>query len=293
MSPSPESQRIRATFQKETVDPSASLQDERDAWNDYGATLPMRPDVSSHETTINGIASLILTPPNPGEVVILYVHGGGLTTGSILTHRSYAAALSAATHCKLILIDYRLLPEHPISAPRDDFLTVYYALLAERRSTRIIFAGDSSGGAVSVSALCHLRAFRKPMPIGNVVISGAFDATLSNASHRTNALIDPLLSPEVLRHWQTQLGPDVDLRDPLISPLFADLTGLPPHLLLAGGDELWRDDTLKFADQIISAGGVCEAHVFEGMWHVWPMIPDIPETTQAFRLIASFIAKQT
>ncbi|MEL6641839.1 MAG: alpha/beta hydrolase [Pseudomonadota bacterium] len=275
------------------MDPSASLQDERDAWNDYGATLPMPPDVSSQETTINGIPSLILTPPNPCEAIILYAHGGGLTTGSLLTHRSYAAALSTATRCKLILFDYRLLPEHPISAPRDDLLTVYNALLTDWEATRIIFAGDSSGGAITVSALCHLRSLRKPLPVGNVVISGAFDATLSNASHRTNAAVDPLLSPEVLKHWQTQLGPDVALRDPVLSPIFADLTGLPPHLLLAGDDELWRDDTLDLADQIASAGGDCETQIFEGMWHVWPMTPDIPETTQAFQMIASFIAKHT
>lgn len=290
--PSPESKRAKLELQKEQVDPTASLSDERAGWNSFSMQLPIAQSIAIEIKALGGVECALLTPrDSEHKPLILYAHGGGLTAGSIITHRSFAAELAEATRCSVILPDYRLLPENPISAPSDDLIAVFLDLVeAEKDTNRPIFlGGDSSGAGLAITAMTRLRDQGAPPPSGCFSISGAFDATLSGDSMTARDGDDPILSLDVLRHWQSHFVKGFAFDDPLISPLFADLSGLAPTLLLVGEDEVWFHDSERMHSELSQAGSVSELRIFEEMWHVWPMTSGLPETEEAFGLISNFI----
>lgn len=280
--PSPESLRIRQTLTKESVDPTRSLDDERRDWNAYGATLPLASGITDRTETIGGVECLWLEPKKPRPGIILYAHGGGLVSGSILTHRAFASKLAKATGRTVLLPDYRLIPEHAFDAPRADMLSVYAALIDRGTDPNTIaLAGDSNGAGLALATAIALRDAKQPMPACLASISGAFDVSLSGETIGTKNGIDPVLSEAALLHWQRIFRDTVALDDPAISPLFADLRDLPPTLLLAGSDEVWLSDTTRTAEKLGAAGNRVETSIYDGMWHVWPMWDDLPEATEA------------
>lgn len=292
--PSHQSIAAKSKLEKEKVDPSLTLQAEREGWDSYAKDLPLAPLVKLTMRSIGGLDCAQLTPPAANsDCTILYAHGGGLTAGSILTHRSFASHLAAELGMTVILPDYRLLPENPPAAPSDDLIAVFRALLDERdtRDQHIFFGGDSSGAGLAITTMARLRDQNLPQPSGCFSISGAFDATLSGQSIKDRQDVDPILSEDVLRHWQTHFGNSFNFADPLVSPLFASLAKLAPTLFLVGEDEVWFDDTVRMYDHFISAGTHAEIVAFEGMWHVWPMTEGLPETEQAFSRISEFLEK--
>ncbi len=290
--PSPESQRVRQTLQKETVDPNLTFSDERRMWNEFAKQLPIAADVAMVDEMLGGVDCLWLRPERAEpKATIIYAHGGGLTAGSILTHRAFCSELALATGCSVLLVDYALLPEAPLSAPGNDFLAAYSNLGKSGfyDCTPVFFGSDSSGAALAIAALIRIRDQNMDQPTGCFAISGAFDATLSGESFTTRDHADPILSHAALRHWQSQLGDGFDFADERISPLFADLSDLPPTLLLVGEDEVWLDDTKRMHAAMQKAGTACEMLIYKSMWHVWPMTGGMPETDDALRRISEFI----
>ncbi len=293
--PSAQAVAAKRSLVKEHVDLERSVDDERRDWNEWGRTLMLSPRSTIEIIDLDGVTCACLRPKaDPVRATIVYAHGGGLTTGSILTHRAFASELSVATACEVILPDYRLLPESEPSAPSDDVFRVFARIAAAVavESQPIFLGGDSSGGGLALT-VAKLAVERKvTAPSGCFAISGAFDATLSSDSHTVNDDVDPILSFEVLRHWQTQLGSQVDYEDPRISPMFSDLSGLPPTLLLAGTDEVWLDDTRRMHALLTQSGCESGMKIFDGMWHVWPMTSGLPETADALRTLSDFIGRQ-
>ncbi|ASP34856.1 alpha/beta hydrolase [Labrenzia sp. VG12] len=282
----------RASLVREVPDPERSLHQERAEWDEAARSIDLAPGCQAREDRIGDVPCLWLSPEETAsEDLVLYAHGGGLVTGSLLTHRAFASELAAALKRNVLLVGYRLLPEHPFTAPRDDFVTVYEALLAVGgyKAEQIIFAGDSSGAAVAMAASVDLGQQNAPQPRAIVSLSGAFDTSLSGDSVEALAGKDPLLSPEVLRDWQKHFRGKTDLKDPVISPLFADLHGIAPVLLLAGDHELWLSDSERMHLALKAAGVSSSLSIYPGMWHVWPMWPDLPETSDAFREIDAFL----
>ena len=293
--PSQESQVARRRFNKETVDPDRSLDDERQAWEQYAAKLPIADGMCIQEEVLGGVRCLWLCPKDRNPVAtIVYAHGGGLTTGSILTHRSFCSNLAVATNCDVLLVEYRLLPEAPAAAPSDDFLAVLSNLHQSRHhADRPVFLmGDSSGGSLAIGAMARLRDSSELVPAGCVVFSGAFDATLSSESITVLDQADPILSEAALRHWQTHFDEDFDFANPLVSSMFTDLSALPPVLLLVGEDEVWLDDTKRMHANLIREGTPSDLHIYEGMWHVWPMTRGLPETEDALNKVSEFIDRR-
>ena len=293
--PSAQAIAARRSLAKEHVDPERSVEDERRDWNEWGRTLSLSPRSTMEIIDLDGVSCACLRPKaGTARATIVYAHGGGLTTGSILTHRAFASELSVATTCEVILPDYRLLPENEASAPSDDVFKVFTRVAAAVAvdSHPLFLGGDSSGGGLALTVAKLAVDRNVTAPSGCFAISGAFDATLSSDSHTVNDDVDPILSFDVLRHWQTQLGPHVDCKDPRISPMFSDLRRLPPTLLLAGTDEVWLDDTRRMYALLMQSGCDCEMKIFDGMWHVWPMTSGLPETADALRTLANFIGRQ-
>lgn len=265
------------------------IHEERAAWHAavQGRSLP--DGVSEIGENHSGVACLRLVPdvqPHPQRRLI-FIHGGGLVSGSIQTHRQLAAALALHTQSTVLMVGYRLLPEHPIGTPTADVLRVYRQQINSGmcQPQQCVLIGDSSGAALALHVMQQQQRFCGPQPAGFVSLSGALDATLSGRTMRTHSKRDPLLSLRALEHWQRMLGDADVLLSPELSPLFQDMARLPPGLLLVGSREIWLSDSLRLARALPQS----TLRLYPGMWHVWPMWPELPESVQAFGESVSFV----
>ena len=261
--------------------------------DDAAQALPLADGATTYAETITGIHCLRINPIRESrkEGLILYAHGGGLISGSILTHRSFLSHLAHATGRQILLVEYRLLPENPCYAPLKDFLSVYQYLIETQKVDpgKIVFGGDSNGAAIAIAAMVSLKNKLARQPACAFSLSGAFDATLAGESMKTRSEVDPLLSLEVLQHWQSIFSESTQLDAPEISPLFSDLDNLAPCLLLVGDHEVWLSDSTRLSDKIEASGGTAVLKIYDEMWHVWPMFTELPESLNAMSDINSFV----
>ena len=225
--------------------------------------------------------------------VILYLHGGGYALCSANTHRPLAARIGKASGVKVLFPEYRLAPEHPFPAAIEDAVNVYRWLLHQGFSpSNIVFAGDSAGGGLCIAAALVLRDQNEPLPAAIVCLSPWVDLTSSGESYRKNKWVDPYLSIEVVRAAVRMYAGDEKPDHPLISPVFADLSGLPPLFIQAGNHEILQSDAEKLAAQARNAGVPFTLKVWKGMWHVWQISGDaLPEARKAIKEIGIFIRK--
>ena len=247
---------IKETMTAAVVDPNTTVESDRRSWIDAVADAALADGADEHLKEIAGVPCRWVSPIAGGDLaIIVYAHGGGLIAGSSVTHREFASRLALATSCKVLLVDYRLLPEHDIAEPIADVVSVHRELIARavEQPLTIVFGGDSSGAALMVAALVALRDAGDSLPVGLISFSGAFDATLSSPSIDEGR--DPQLNRAVLEHWQDVIRPCVELNDARLSPVFAALHDLPHVLLLAGSDEVWRDDSIRLAERLAASGG--------------------------------------
>lgn len=293
MQMSKEAAEARKKLVKEVANPDLSFSDEMRAWQDEVRNQKLPAGVVHQYRWIADINCLEIVPKGANASgAILYLHGGGLVVGGPDTHALLCSHLSLTTGMRVIVPDYRLLPDHGFPAPLDDCLAVYNGLINEGiLPGTIALGGDSHGAALAVSLLAVLRDMQASLPCAAFSISGAFDSTLSDPDLPRLDLKDPLLSLYALRLWQRRVERIVQLHDPLLSPVFGNLSALTPILLLAGSDEIWRNDTLRFTRKWEDAGGTAQAQIFDGMWHVWPMLPDLPESKTANEMIARFLCE--
>lgn len=220
----------------------------------------------------------------------LYIHGGGYFACSAGTHRALIARIAAASNARCIAPNYRLAPEHPFPAAIDDCVAAYRALLQDGVSPeRLFVGGDSAGGGLTLALLQRLRDAGEALPRGVVLLSPWVDLEAQDGSMQTNAAYDYLPSGPLHDIVKQYVG-DQDMAHPLISPIHADLHGLPPTLMLTGALELFLDQDLAFADRA-RAHGVDLQHVVEdGMVHVYPLLADISKPARhAFQRIADFM----
>jgi cation diffusion facilitator CzcD-associated flavoprotein CzcO len=199
---------------------------------------------------------------------ILYLHGGGYTAFSPSAYRALVAHLALAAGCPVHAVRYRRAPEHPHPAALDDAHAAYRALLAGGLSAeRVAVAGDSAGGGLAVALALRLRERHEPAPAALGLISPWLDLTLAGESVRTLAAADPVLKPGWLRHCARGYAGGRALDDPGVSPLFADLTGLPPVLVQGGAVDILVSDADRFVERARAAGVSVEHDRVEGLWH--------------------------
>lgn len=224
-----------------------------------------------------------------GERVLYYLHGGGFVACSPATHRRMVARFAAAAGLRAFLIDYRLSPEHPYPAAIEDAVAGYRFLLAQGfRAEQIVIAGDSAGGALALCALLRLRDAGEPLPAAAVCLSPSTDATLTSQSFTERAKDEAFLSQAFCRQAVRLYVGDNDPRSPDLSPLFAELHGLPPMLIHVGTHELLLDDAVQFARKAELAGVEVKLRVWEGLWHVFHGF-DVPEAHEAAQEIGAFV----
>lgn len=231
-----------------------------------------RADVQVEKITLGGVRAERLSPRGKTDTVILHFHGGAFFAGSAKTHRALGAEFAARAHAVVYMLDYRLAPEHPYPAALDDGLAAYRALLAQGYAPHnIVLGGDSGGCAHILSLAIALREQGHPLPAAQFMISPFVDITLSCGSVTTCKRRDPMTTVYALRRGADAYRGSIAMTDPRVSPLFADLRGLPPLLVQAGGDEILVDDALRLAEQGRAAGMSVDCYVYEDMWHNFQM----------------------
>jgi len=230
-------------------------------------------------------------PDAAADAAILYLHGGGYVVGSINSHRAHVARLSAACGARGLVVDYRLAPEHPHPAAVDDAVAAYRWLVGQGVAPgRVVVAGDSAGGGLTVATLLALRDAGDPLPACGVCISPWTDLTCSSESMTSRAEVDPMVKPPVLRQMAAAYAGGGDPRAPLASPLFARLHGLPPLLIHVGTAETLLDDATGLAERARAAGVDATLEVWEEMVHVWHCFaPLLPEADQAIARVGEYV----
>lgn len=239
-------------------------------------------------------ACWISTAGAQADRVLIYFHGGGFTMGSVRSHHDLMARLSEASGCRVLGVNYRLLPEAGFPAPIEDAVTSYRWLLAQGIAPEhIALAGDSAGAGLAASTLLALRAQKLPLPAAAVLLSAWLDLEATAESYTTRAETDPIHQrPIILALARRYLGADGNAKDPLASPLHGDLRGLPPLLLQVGDRETGLDDSTAFADKAQAAGVAVELEVWDQMIHVFQQFAsELPEAREAIEHIGFFLRK--
>ena len=201
--------------------------------------------------------------------------------------------LSFRFAAEVFVPDYRLAPEHPFPAALDDALVAYQYVRALRPRAPIFITGDSAGGGLGLSLLVRLRELGARMPAGAVLLSPWTDLSASGASVDHNHGRDLWLTRAHLQRWASYYAGQTDPRSPLMSPLFADLSGLPPLLLLTGEDEILRDDAVRVAARAARAGTDARLLIGSGMQHDWPLtLPWLAQSHAAWKAMCAFVEER-
>lgn len=233
-----------------------------------------------------------LDPPGADpHRVLLYIHGGGYTNGSLHSHGELAARLGRAAGMRVLFSEYRLAPEHPYPAALDDVRAGWRWLRHDQGlpAATVALAGDSAGAALAVALLTTLRDAGADQPAAAALLSPHVDLTATGPSVTTHAADDVTLTPDALHGIATAYLAGTDPRTPLASPLFADLSGLPPLLILAGTAEILLSDAQRLAARAAAAGVDVTLREAAGLPHAYPIMLGTPEAAEATTQIGTFL----
>ncbi|MBT3381891.1 MAG: alpha/beta hydrolase [Lentisphaerae bacterium] len=260
---------------------------------------PTVPGVRCTRIEAEGIAcEWVMTPGADPGVRLLYLHGGGYVSGSGAYYLPLAAHLSAAAQCAVLLPDYRLAPEDPFPAAVEDCVRLHDWLRVSGpdgpgSATATFIAGDSAGGGLTLASLLVLRDRAQPLPAAGIALSAFADLTLSGESLRSEAELDPIMSPLCLPDFVALYLGGADARHPYASPVFGDYTGVPPLLLQVGEHEIIRDDSVATATKAEGDGVDVKLQVWPGLFHVFQSHePLLPEAKEAVADIAAFMRER-
>jgi epsilon-lactone hydrolase len=248
------------------------------------------------EVNAGGVhAEWIIAPGAATDKRIAYFHGGGFTAGGLDFIRPFSDWLSKASGCSILIVDYRLAPENPFPAAVEDALTSYLWMCdhgpdGESQAKKTFIGGDSAGGGLALSTLLKLKDDSCRLPDAAVTMSAFTDLSLTGESIVTRASFDPICKPHLVKKHAELYLAGQDPRTPLASPLYGELSGLPPILMQVGDAEILLDDTVRFARKAEKAGVMVTLEVWPEMIHVWQqMAPLFPEAQQALDRIGEFI----
>lgn len=262
---------------------NADIEKHRQSQNHFGALLGNSKDVLIEDVSIRDHPSageilqgewVYVNRAHMKKYVILYCHGGGYSTGSRVYARTLTTKLAMSTSMDVLSFDYRLAPEHPYPAATEDAMKVWnYLMLLGYGARDVILAGDSAGGNLALSLALQLKAQKRLLPRGLILMSPWTDLTTSGQSHETKAAIDPVLNAGYLAEMTGNYAAKEKLNDPFISPLFGDYEGFPPVYIQVGENEVLLDDSVMLYRKLLHANVSVRLDRFPGMWHVFQMSP--------------------
>ena len=243
----------------------------------------------------NGVkATWIQMPGARPERVIFYLHGGGWMFNFPRTYAAMLARWAKHLNARVLMVDYRLAPEHRYPAGADDCETAYHWLLGQGiDSKQVVIGGDSAGGNLTLATLHRLKATNRPLPACAVALSPLVDFTITSPSMIMNESIDPMFTlPAMLGMRPNYLDPE-QLLNTDASPLFGDFTGLPPMLFQSSNTEMLRDDSVRAAARAHEHGVEVELELWQDLPHVFQALPALPQAKTALDNIVRFVATHT
>ena len=276
------------------LDVGGDVAEQRAIFHEMIASIPLPDDVSAKQDELGGVPVVVVeTADLDPASVILYFHGGAYALGSAPDSVGLAADVARRARARVISVDYRLAPEHPFPAAVGDAVAAYRALLGQGvPSSRIAFVGESAGGGLVASTLVALKDAALPQPSSAAVFSPWADLTVSGASIVDKAALDPALTPEALRTRARDYLGTHDPAQPLASPIFADLTGLPPLLIQVGSHEILLDDAIRLAARAAQHDVPVELQVWPEVPHVFQGFAAVlDDADQALNAAAAFIKR--
>jgi len=250
--------------------------------------------VSFTYTTFENFDACFASPeglPENDKRVILYLHGGAYTAGTLDYAMGFGGVLAHRTRCRIFCAAYRLAPEHPYPAGLDDALTAYHFLLhAGYKPENIAFVGESAGGGLIFCLGLLLKQRGEPLPAAFVAMSPWTDLTQTGASYEKNKRKDPTLNRRTLAESAIMYARG-DLEIPLVSPAAGDFAGFPPSLLFVGGNEILLDDAKMLHNALLRAGAQSQLVIAPGLWHVYPLF-NTPEARASIARIDDFLRQR-
>ena len=252
------------------------LEKHRQSQDHVGALLGNSKDILIRSVDIQGMMGewVSVNRAHMKKYIILYCHGGGYSTGSSLYARTLTTKLASSTSMDVLCFDYRLAPENPYPAAAQDAMKAWnYLMLLGYGARDVIIAGDSAGGNMALSLVLKLKEEGRLLPRGLVLMSPWTDLTSSGKTHQTRAEVDPVLDAAYLDRMIKGYAEEIDLKDPMISPLFGDFTGFPPTYIQVGDNEILLSDSTMLHKKMVQENVSVKLAVFKGMWHVFQMSP--------------------
>lgn len=253
--------------------------------------FPQNKEVEIRTLRLEGLRAEEIKPQTESTQLIFHIHGGAFFLGSLKTHRAFLTQIAARTQMQVLHVDYPLSPEHQHPEAIDALFDIYTTLLDQGvQSKDIILSGDSCGANLALALALRIQQEKLPQVSGLILLSPFLDLTLTSESLRYNAQHDALLSIETLETGIDYYVPkNMDKSDPTISPLFADLTGLPPILVQVGSKEILLDDAQRFKERAEQANVKVHFKIYTGMWHNFQMFSAwFDEAQQAIADLAEF-----
>ena len=253
-------------------------------------------DIEVEPVDADGVPALWVRTPGASDArTVVWLHSGGYLLGSAHGYRGLAYALSRAADARVLLVDYRLAPEHPFPAAFEDAVAASRWAIHLGGAAHTVLAGDSAGGGLVVAALTALRDTDQALPAAGVCVSALFDLAATGESMDGNAAIDPVADRDsIAMIGQGYLQGRCELTDPRASPLYAELAGLPPLLLMVGTADVLLDDSVRLGQRCRDAGGEVVLEVAPGMVHIWPLFHTLlPQGRQALTGIGRFVRHRT
>jgi monoterpene epsilon-lactone hydrolase len=253
------------------LDLGGDVAEQRVIFEEMMAAIPVPADVTTSSGSLGGIPVVNVEAAGADHAsVIFYLHGGAYAIGTAASSVGLASDLARRAGARLVTVDYRLAPEHPHPAAIDDAVAAYRGLLDSGvAASAIAIAGESAGAGLAAATLVALKHVGLPQPSGAVLMSPWADLTLSGESISGKAAVDPALTPQGLRRRAVDYAAAGDRRAELVSPIFADLTGLPPLLIQAGSHEILLDDATRLAGRAAAADVAVRLEVTPGVPHVF------------------------
>ena len=289
-------EKLMQTLRERGLPDGLSLDERRARMEDIGTRFPAPQRASINPVKIaERPAEWVCDPDTDDGRVMLYVHGGGYVQGSLASHRNLVFEIARSMKGKVLNLDYRLAPEHPFPAAVEDTVNAWAELLEMGIDPKkASFGGDSAGGGLVIAALVSARDKGLPMPSCACCISPWTDLVGTGRTMDTKALEDPMVNRAALEFFSDFYADKEDKTHPLISPLFADLAGLPPLLIQVGTAETLLDDSRRLATRARYAGVDVSYAEWEGMPHIWHIFaPLLEKSRKAIMELGEFVERKT
>lgn len=289
----PETEKFYQTLLARTPKGNLSIAQIRFGFEKLMADFPAQQDIHFQLLSIGKLsAAWVHAPGCTREKVILFFHGGGFVSGSFHSHQDLIGRLAKATGCDVLAVDYRLAPEYPFPAAIEDALLAYEFLRKQKIPAQNIFvAGSSAGGGLALSLLLKLLDRKETLPRAAICISPWVDLAMTGKTLQTNEGKDLIHAENIKVAASTYLAGH-NPKDPLASPFYGNLEGLPPLLIQVGTREVFLDEIEQFAKTAEKSGVSVELQKFDGMIHTWHLFASmVPEGQEAMEKIGQFVRK--